>query len=248
MRHFDDAMVAVIFDTETTAKEPDLAKIVQLGVLLDKGSEESPDIIMNALCDPGLPIPPETTEVHGINDSHVEWAPETHIIVDQFINYLGRLPFPVLVGHNIQYYDIPVVANVNEVIRAFASIDTYMMARRMFPDHESHKLADVYVKLGGTMDPDGAHNAVYDCVLNHFVFEKMLEITGYTIEQMWQWSLVPTAFTIMPFGKHKGKKMSDVPSGYLRWCEKNFDNLDIDFQETVDVYVHGKGKDNGSPN
>jgi len=52
----------------------------------------------------------------------------------------------------------------------------------------------------------------------------------------------------MPFGKHKGKPLNNVSTGYLRWCEDNFDNLDIDFQETVDVYVHKKGVNNGPIN
>lgn len=30
--------------------------------------------------------------------------------------------------------------------------------------------------------------------------------------------------SVMPFGKHKGKKMSEVDAGYLEWCVENFDN------------------------
>jgi len=167
-------MIGIIFDTETTDKEPAMAKIVQLGVLLDKG-DDVPEIIMNALCDPGFPIPPETTEIHGISDKHVEWAPETKVVVESFIRYLSGLEFPVLIGHNISYYDIPVVRNVNKAITSFPAIDTYMMARRLYPNMESHKLSDMYVQLGGDMDPDGAHDAIYDCVLNHFVFKRCLK-------------------------------------------------------------------------
>lgn len=233
-------MEAVIFDTETTSQEPHKAKIVQLGVLKDNGVDEVPDIIMNSLCDPLAPIPAESSEVHGIFEDDITWAPEVKQVVDLFMRYLGGLTFPVLVGHNINYYDIPVVANVNPDIKNFGFIDTYMMARRMYPEFDSHKLSDVYVSLGGDMDPEGAHNAIYDCVLNHYVFAEMLKKMDYSVEAMWQWSLLPMPFTIMPFGRHKGKKMENVPSGYLRWCEKNFTGIDIDFQETIDVYVHGK--------
>jgi len=238
-----DEMIPIIFDTETTAKEPELSKIVQFGALKCNGSEEVPDIIFNALCDPGIPIPPDATEVHGVSDGDVEWAPEVHIVIGQFLNYLKSTPFPLLVGHNINYYDIPVVANVNDEILAFPYIDTYMMARRLYPEMDSHKLSDVYVSLGGDMDPEGAHNAVYDCVLNHFVFQKMLQKLNYTAEEFWKYSLIPTAFEIMPFGKHKGKPMGKVPTGYLSWCAKNFDDIDIDFQETVDIYLGRKSKD-----
>ena len=242
----NDEMIAVVFDTETTDQEPLVAQIVQLGVLQHMG-EEVPDIIMNSLCDPGIPIPPGSSEVHRILDEHVELAPDVSIVVDTFLRYLKSIPFPVLVGHNINYYDVPVVAKVSEEIKAFPTIDTYMMSRRLYPELESHKLADVYVALGGDMDPEGAHDAVYDCVLNHFIFQKMLEKLNYTVEEFWQYSLIPTAFSIMPFGKHKGKKMEDVPTGYLTWCAKTFTDMDIDTQKTFNVYL-GRETENETVN
>ena len=31
----------------------------------------------------------------------------------------------------------------------------------------------------------------------------------------------------MPFGKHKGKPLKNVPSGYLRWAENNLDHSEV---------------------
>jgi len=31
----------------------------------------------------------------------------------------------------------------------------------------------------------------------------------------------------MPHGKFKGKEMHEIPSGYLRWLARNFDDEDI---------------------
>lgn len=31
----------------------------------------------------------------------------------------------------------------------------------------------------------------------------------------------------MPFGKHKGRLISELPSGYLRWLAENCNNEDI---------------------
>lgn len=235
-----DEMIAVIFDTETTDKDPQLAKIVQLGVLLDHGADEVPEIIMNALCDPDVPIPAEASEVHGIVEEHLEYAPSDKVNVQHFLNYLGKIAFPVLVGHNIGYYDVPVVKAVHEDIHNYPQIDTYMMARRIYPEAESHKLSDLYVMLGGDMNPEGAHDAIYDCILNHFVFHKMMEKLNYTVEEFWEYSLLPVPFSIMPFGKHKGKRLEDVPTGYLRWCHDNFEDVDIDFKATFDKYLFEK--------
>lgn len=31
----------------------------------------------------------------------------------------------------------------------------------------------------------------------------------------------------MPFGKHKGEEIEDLPSSYLKWLAENMDNEDI---------------------
>lgn len=32
---------------------------------------------------------------------------------------------------------------------------------------------------------------------------------------------------IMPFGKHRGKDMEDIPSSYLKWVAENIDKEDV---------------------
>lgn len=32
---------------------------------------------------------------------------------------------------------------------------------------------------------------------------------------------------IMPFGKHRGKFITDIPSSYLKWAAENLDQEDI---------------------
>ncbi len=62
----------VILDTETTgliSKDPD-TKIVQISLMNNKGK-----IIFSSLVNPGRPIPPDATVIHGIKDSDVANAP-----------------------------------------------------------------------------------------------------------------------------------------------------------------------------
>ena len=33
--------------------------------------------------------------------------------------------------------------------------------------------------------------------------------------------------TVCHFGKHKGKPLSDIPSGYLKWCVENIDPVPL---------------------
>ena len=58
------------WDTETTAPDPTEARIVTAALVARGGA--SPDRVQTWLINPGIPIPPETTEVHGITDAMVQ--------------------------------------------------------------------------------------------------------------------------------------------------------------------------------
>ncbi|WP_098892240.1 exonuclease domain-containing protein [Streptomyces sp. or3] len=58
------------FDTETTATDPNEARIVTAALIVRGGNR--PDHTMTWLINPGVPIPPETTEIHGIDDARAQ--------------------------------------------------------------------------------------------------------------------------------------------------------------------------------
>ncbi|MFD3641007.1 exonuclease domain-containing protein [Streptomyces griseus] len=58
------------WDTETTAPDPTEARIVT-AALVGRGGA-SADRVQTWLINPGVPIPPETTEIHGITDAMVQ--------------------------------------------------------------------------------------------------------------------------------------------------------------------------------
>ncbi|MGW2964928.1 3'-5' exonuclease [Streptomyces sp. NPDC001220] len=67
-----------MLDTETTGIHAE-ARIVEIGV-----QRESGDVVMSTLVDPGEPIPPEATAVHGITNAMVSGvAPPFAEIADQ---------------------------------------------------------------------------------------------------------------------------------------------------------------------
>ena len=43
--------------------------------------------------------------------------------------------------------------------------------------------------------------------------------------------------SIMPFGKHEGEQISDLPVGYAKWCLKNLD-LDGWLEEELEYVVN----------
>lgn len=58
------------WDTETTAPDPTEARIVTAALVGRGGGAD--DHVQTWLINPGVPIPPETTEVHGISDAMVQ--------------------------------------------------------------------------------------------------------------------------------------------------------------------------------
>ena len=39
----------------------------------------------------------------------------------------------------------------------------------------------------------------------------------------------------MPFGKYEGKPLREIPSGYLRWCLNNLDDMDSDLFDAMEA-------------
>ncbi|MET7933438.1 exonuclease domain-containing protein [Streptomyces sp. NPDC005322] len=58
------------WDTETTSTDPTQARIVT-AALVGRGGA-SPDRVQTWLINPGVPIPPETTDIHGIDDTKAQ--------------------------------------------------------------------------------------------------------------------------------------------------------------------------------
>ena len=46
----------------------------------------------------------------------------------------------------------------------------------------------------------------------------------------------------MPFGKHEGEEVEDLPDGYLKWLAHNVDMWD-DLREAVDAEMEARGFD-----
>lgn len=63
----------VVLDVETTGVHPQIDRIVQIGLVKIYPKKDPTE--WKTLVNPGMPIPPEATEVHGITDEDVSNAP-----------------------------------------------------------------------------------------------------------------------------------------------------------------------------
>ena len=86
-----DQPLAVI-DTETTGRDPSRGdRVIEIGIVyFDRGEVSARHSL---LVDPGIPIPADSTAVHGITDAHVKGKPRFDAIVREVIGLLaGRIP------------------------------------------------------------------------------------------------------------------------------------------------------------
>lgn len=114
----------VFFDLETTGVNINSDRIVEISYLkvLPNGNEESKTMRIN----PEMPIPAESSAVHGIYDADVVDCPTFKEVAKQVARDIEGCD---LAGFNSNRFDIPVLAE--EFLRAGVDVD---MARRKFVD------------------------------------------------------------------------------------------------------------------
>lgn len=101
------ALEAVTIDIETTGLDTASARVVQLAGVAVALGEVRADEAFETLVDPGGPIPPSSTAIHGIDDAAVRGAPPFPEALSRFRSFCaGR----VLVGYSIGF-DLAVLEN-----------------------------------------------------------------------------------------------------------------------------------------
>lgn len=156
----------VIVDFETTGPEPAEAQPVSIAAArFEQGTERAS---FYTLINPGCPIPPAATEIHGIHDADVAGAPE---LVD-VAHELWKLAWDALpCGYNGASFDKAILHRFIEGTdcplfeRAQGWIDPLVMIRsidRYAPGSGRHKLATACERWGVPMAEGEAHNALGD--------------------------------------------------------------------------------------
>lgn len=157
-------MVAI--DTETTGRDPGVDRIVEIAcVVWQNGSVVSS---RHWLVDPGIPIPKEAFDVHGIGDDDVRGKPRfQEIIPELFESLRGAVP----VAYNASFDRAFLTA---EMMRAGISrdgappacrkgvewIDPLIWARELHKLEKGMRLGDVCARLG--IEVVRAHRATDD--------------------------------------------------------------------------------------
>lgn len=230
------------FDTETTGPDPDTARIVQIGVVTQTCAGAityPPQTALNVLCDPGGPIPPGASAVHGITDEQVRGQPSDETCAwaffDQMRAYDRDYDAVVLAGHNSTTYDTPLlerIAGHPRLLTRFPQIDTLTLATRAHPEAPDHKLGTLYKHLLNR-DVVAAHDAVGDILMVLELVDYFSRGYGLCWIDLAEFCATPQVLETVHFGKHAGKRWSDVPYNYVKFIANNFARPSPDLVATV---------------
>lgn len=99
------ALEVAVLDTETTGLDVRQDRIVQLGAVRMRGAELLPDPPFDRIVNPGRPIPPVASRVHGLTDADVAAHPAFPTLLPELLEWLGDA---VVVGHSI-HFDLAVL-------------------------------------------------------------------------------------------------------------------------------------------
>lgn len=154
---------AVILDTETTGLDAARDRVVSIGAVCAHGTRMFRNRMLDALVDPGVPIPALSTTFHGITDDMVRGAaafPEAWADFERLAR--GR----VVIGHNVPF-DLTILraecARHGRPWEPPVFIDTLRLATLLNPslkDFELETLADLY-----QVDLHGRHTALGDAMV-----------------------------------------------------------------------------------
>ncbi|SEA34281.1 DNA polymerase-3 subunit epsilon [Arachidicoccus rhizosphaerae] len=98
------------FDIESTGVNPATDRIVELAIV--RISPEAEKVRYRRLVNPGMPIPKESSDIHGITDEMVRDAPVFQQIAQEVADFLENCD---LGGYNSNRFDVPLL--VEEFLR-----------------------------------------------------------------------------------------------------------------------------------
>jgi DNA polymerase III subunit epsilon len=222
----------IFFDLETTGINVALDRIVELSFLKVEvnGNETSRTVRVN----PGMPIPPKSTEIHGITDEDVKDSPQFNEIAKSIAKDFEGCD---LAGYNSTKFDIPLLAE--EFLRADVDID---MKKRKFVDvqiifmkNEPRTLTAAY-KFYCEKSLENAHSAEADTLATYEILKSQLdyydnlennvsslaEFSSHNKNVDFAGRIVydENDVEVINFGKHKGKPVEEVLAkdpGYYSW-------------------------------
>lgn len=164
-------LTCVVFDTETTGLT-DRDRIVQIaGLRLARGRLTGERF--ETLVDPGRPVPPGSTAVHGITDAMLRGAPDLTAALTAFQHFCEG---SVLVAHNAPF-DMGFLrrAEAETGIRFDNRVlDTVLLSAMVWGQSAEHTLDALTRRLGIPIPSEARHTAMGDAIATAEAFLRLI--------------------------------------------------------------------------
>lgn len=229
--------VFVCLDCESTGLEPKQDRIVEIAAArftFDKILQS-----FETLVDPECPIPETSQEIHKITQEMIQGKPKIATFLPEFLKMIEG---HILVGHGIGF-DIALIAaeakrhQIPTQIEKQPYFDTLRMAR-LYGESPINSLQQLRQHFN--IEPEGAHRAMSDVIVNIEVF-KQLAKTYESVDELMTRLQKPIRMRVMPLGKHKGRKFEEIPIEYLHWAEKKDFDQDLLYSIRSEIKNRKKG-------
>ena len=161
----------VFFDLETTGIDIAKDRIVEISMV--KVMPNGEEIVKTRRINPRMPIPPESTAIHGITDEDVKDCPKFKEIAKSLAAQIEGCD---LAGFNSNRFDIPMLAE--EFLRAGVDVDLnrrkFIDVQTIFHKMEQPNLTAAY-KFYCNKDLTNAHSAEADTMATYEVLKAQLD-------------------------------------------------------------------------
>ena len=235
------------FDLETTGVNVASDRIVEISIL--KAMPDGTEQVKTMRINPGIPIPLESSLVHGIYDEHIKDSVKFREVAEELARFLDDCD---LAGYNSNKFDIPVL--MEEFLRARVNFDLdnrhFVDVQNIFHQMEQRTLKAAYQFYCGK-NIENAHSAEADIRATYEVLLAQLDkyenvefedkkgnrsvpvINNIESLHLFTNMNKPVDFAgrmvynedgieIINFGKHKGKCVEDVfhaEPSYYSWMQ-----------------------------
>ncbi len=221
-----------IFDLETTGINPVKDRIVEISIL--KINPDGSEQLYTQRINPGIPIPAQASQIHGITDEDVKNEPHFEDVAQQILDMIEDA---YLVGFNSNRFDLPML--IEELMRAGRKMDLRknktIDVQVIYHKKEPRNLSAAYRFYTGK-ELENAHSAEADVRATWEVLKAQIEkyddlpktwdelsaFASHNNHADFQGRIIynDKGEEIINFGKYKGQKVEDVlrkDPGYYGW-------------------------------
>ncbi len=229
--------IFICIDCESTGLDPEKDRIIEVAAARFTFQEVLQQY--ETLIDPECPIPETSQEIHKISQEMIAGKPKVREVLPRLLEMVQG---HIIVGHGIGF-DVSLIASEAEraqiptKIRSQPQIDTLRLAR-LYGESPVNSLERLRQHFN--IQPEGAHRAMSDVVVNIEVFKHLTKKFRST-DEIFKTLQKPIKLRLMPLGKHKGRRFEEIPLEYLLWAEKKDFDQDLLFSIKSEIRNRRRG-------